>query len=339
MDRLTALLLTILLTATPAAAWAQCATEGWQSAGFQGEAEAGRPETAPAGPYEVTLTPIPFGWEIGVRAAGGKAVPVLALPLRPAETNPVVIAGWHFRNAANSGPNTGDVNAPQTVRDFSFGALAVRGLADPALLDQAPGAVRPPAPPGSGRGRLVIGEYRLDPPASGHRASMLRMTFAGCLEWNTIPAEVAALAELSETLAACGLDTAAYRPSARMAGGRDGRQPLYLTPDMEGDGAPDVVAAIERAVDGAPGLAICLSAGNKLVLAGYDGRIGRHLDPAYFASVDWWGVHSGEVFQGGEEGAPPALRGEAVLIGKEDSSSALLYLDAALRPASYWQGD
>jgi hypothetical protein len=124
-----------------------------------------------------------------------------------------------------------------------------------------------------------------------------------------------------------------------MAGGHNGGQTAWLTPDMDGDGAADLVAAVDRLADGAPGLAICLAAGKRLILAGYDGRIGRHLDPAYFSSVDWWGVHAGEVFQGGEEGPPPVLRGDAVLIGKEDSSSALLYLDERLRPASYWQGD
>jgi hypothetical protein len=34
--------------------------------------------------------------------------------------NASVIAAWHFRNADNTGPNRGDVNAPQEVREFQF---------------------------------------------------------------------------------------------------------------------------------------------------------------------------------------------------------------------------
>ena len=30
------------------------------------------------------------------------------------------VEGWHFRNADNTGPNRGEVNAPQERRDFSF---------------------------------------------------------------------------------------------------------------------------------------------------------------------------------------------------------------------------
>jgi hypothetical protein len=35
-------------------------------------------------------------------------------------TNPILIAGWHFRNAQNTAENEGSVNAPQKVREFNF---------------------------------------------------------------------------------------------------------------------------------------------------------------------------------------------------------------------------
>jgi hypothetical protein len=144
----------MLFCATPTAAETVCATEGWQSSRFHGEVHGASPAEARAGSYVVMLTPNAHGWEIGVRAQDGAAVPVLAPPLRPVETNPAVIAGWHFRNADNTGPNMGDVNAPQAIRNFAFGALAVAALADPDLLSIPAGAAPPQAPPGSGRGQL-----------------------------------------------------------------------------------------------------------------------------------------------------------------------------------------
>jgi hypothetical protein len=50
-------------------------------------------------------------------------------------------------------------------------------------------------------------------------------------------------------------------------------------------------------------------------------------------------VPRGPVAQANEEGPPPVLQGDAILLGKEDSSSVLVYLDRALRVSSYWQGD
>lgn len=339
------MLLLSCVAPAPALAEAVCAAKDWQNARFRGEAHGGYPAQAQAGPYVVTLTPVSHGWEIGVREAGGEAIPVLALPLRPVETNPVFIAGWHFRNQDNTGPNTGDVNAPQAIRSFTFGALAVEAFANPDLLGPAPGVAPPPAPEGSGHGQLMIENYGLADLSPGERARMVYMKFSGCLEWNAGPdlmqtAETGvALQEAASIMENCGLPAAVYRLSDRMAGGREGRQTPYLTPDMDGDGADDFVAAIERLSDGAPGLAVCLAGSRRLVLAGYDGRIGRHLEPGYFGRVDWWTIHSGAVFQSGAEGPPPVLRGDAILIGKDDSSSALMYLDADLRPASYWQGD
>ena len=34
--------------------------------------------------------------------------------------NPRYVEGWHFRNASNTGPNDGSVNAPQETREFIF---------------------------------------------------------------------------------------------------------------------------------------------------------------------------------------------------------------------------
>ena len=125
-----------------------------------------------------------------------------------------------------------------------------------------------------------------------------------------------------------------------MTAGREGGQALFLTPDLDGDGRPDTVAAIARLTDGAPGLAICPGAGGPVIVAGYAGRIGRHLDPVYFGRADFWRVYpKGPVYQGGSEGPPPELTGDAILLAKEESSSVLVFLDKGGRVTSYWQGD
>ena len=49
-------------------------------------------------------------------------------------TNHRLLEGWHFRNQANTGPNEGDVNAPQREREFDF-------VLTPADYEQASQAV------------------------------------------------------------------------------------------------------------------------------------------------------------------------------------------------------
>jgi hypothetical protein len=64
-----------------------------------------------------------------------------------------------------------------------------------------------------------------------------------------------------------------------------------------------------------------------------------HLEAAYFDRADWWRLEArGPVPVGGEGGAPPVLAGDAITIGKDDSSSVMIYWDSR-RWTSYWQGD
>jgi hypothetical protein len=86
--------------------------------------------------------------------------------------NATQIEAWHFRNADNSGPNLGDVNAPQERRIFSFvtnprdyatfrSALEVAlwpGRRPESAVDSAM-AVMDSIP--AGEGRLVIREMKL----------------------------------------------------------------------------------------------------------------------------------------------------------------------------------
>lgn len=67
------------------------------------------------------LVPDTFGWTIAVGTRdqpGDDFVSVATPPFRG--TNHRFLEGWHFRNQANTGPNVGDVNAPQHERTFVF---------------------------------------------------------------------------------------------------------------------------------------------------------------------------------------------------------------------------
>lgn len=278
------------------------------------------------------LRPTELGWRIEMTKDSGLPIIVFAPPRHPVATNPVNIAGWHFRNADNTGPNTGDVNAPQHLRRFLFGSMA-----DKAAYDQ-PGGV----------GELTIKQITLTPPEAGSRARMNSLSFHACLTWQALPQKLdpiisadpgVAFETVVSAMLGCGFDDQTYKLSERMADGLDGGQAAFLHPDLDGDRIVDIAIPITRRSDDAPGIALCLLGTKTLMLAGYDGRIGKHLDPSYFETADFWGIHQGPVGQGVAEGPAPRLRGDAILLGKEDSSSVLLFLTEDMRIDSYWQGD
>jgi hypothetical protein len=74
-------------------------------------------------PYglEFRLIPYPEGWSISIGRPGDKTEDYVGIATPPYHgVNPVFIEAWHFRNADNTGPNEGQVEAPASVRDFSF---------------------------------------------------------------------------------------------------------------------------------------------------------------------------------------------------------------------------
>jgi hypothetical protein len=334
------------LYSSPAAAEQGCgAAWEWKTAYFEGEVYGTIDFAADVGPNKFVLTPVPFGWRIGMRDSAGNGLPVFSPPVRPVEADALNVAGWHFRNRDNSGPNRGEVNAPQTLRKFTFGRRATDPTLNPELI--APAVM--PTEGEQGNGELIIEDFGLADLEPGKRARLVYMKFRGCVEWDpghreTTLAQTAApgvaAGPVIAAMEACGLDANTYRLSDRMGGGREGGQRPWLEPDLDGDALNDLVVPITRLSDDAPGLAICLRQDKKLALVGYDGRIGKHLDPEYFGFADWWNVYErGPVSQGVGEAPPPTLRGEAILFGKESASSVLLYLDTDGRVTSYWQGD
>lgn len=71
--------------------------------------------------FEFKLVPAQkgWGWELKViDTRDNFDIAVLTPPLHA--PNPLDLYGWHFRNKDNTGPNTGEVNAPQKVRHFRF---------------------------------------------------------------------------------------------------------------------------------------------------------------------------------------------------------------------------
>ncbi len=334
----------LLLASGMAAATPSCGGEpGWAAHQVSGSITHPTPGKFQVGARYFTFNPSEFGWRIGMLDSYGLEIPMFAAPVRPVETNPLNLAGWHFRNRDNSGPNVGNVNAPQRERLFKFGTMATNAANNPGLLTPAL-----PAEGFGGLGVLSIDDFTLTPPEPGQRAGFMSITFSVCLIWQGGGERLDPIVEsdpgvaferVVATMRGCGLDTSVYRLSDRMSKGREGAQRPFLEPDLDGDDIPDLVVPVTRKNDATPGLAICLIGNESIVIIGYTGRIGKHFDPAYFNSADGWQIHRGQVYPSPEEGPPPTLSADAILLSKEESSSVLLYLDQNLTVSSYWQGD
>lgn len=183
--------------------------------------------------------------------------------------NPRDIFGWHFRNADNTGPNQGDVNAPQALRAF---------VITPSME----------AGPDNGIGWLQILDFGLAGLEPGTRARMNYLEFDACLTWPRSEAERDRLLDLAslhftpedrEIFEACGLDLAAYALDARYL-------PRTREGDIDGDGAGDEVAQIRQVADDKRGLALC-RAGTWLHLIGFDQALGD-MQPGYLDQVEEW---------------------------------------------------
>jgi hypothetical protein len=126
------------------------------------------------------LLPVNEGWFLTVTVKGreDEDLAALTLPLHFPPPNDRQIEGWHFRNADNTGPNDGGVNAPQNLREFIFSPIVGRGIdgdantVTPADIEKVQAF---------GRGWLFIESYRLSPVRMGERASFETITFSACL--------------------------------------------------------------------------------------------------------------------------------------------------------------
>jgi hypothetical protein len=128
------------------------------------------------------LSPTDGGWEICVRDSTRPAENLARLtPPLHSPANPRDIEGWHFRNQANTGPNQGDVNAPQRSRGFIFSREVGRGIQPAGSTQEV--TVDEVARVGRwGRGALDIEDMVLTPPKRGEKARIQSMRFRVAIE-------------------------------------------------------------------------------------------------------------------------------------------------------------
>jgi hypothetical protein len=137
-------------------------------------------QTTPSG-WIFRLTPAPEGWLIQVTTRGRETEDLSRLtPPWHFVPNDREIDGWHFRNADNTGPNEGSVNAPQELREFIFSPAVGREIEyhGSGTTPEDVEKVR-----AFGRGWLFIESYQLTPPRRGERAVFQAITFSACLTW------------------------------------------------------------------------------------------------------------------------------------------------------------
>jgi hypothetical protein len=155
---------------------------GRQAERIQGEVGKGAKfsRLTPAG-WIVRLAPVEEGWilQIAIRDHEAEDLSRFTPPWHFVP-NPRQIEGWHFRNADNTGPNDGSVNAPQELRDFIFSPAVGRGIeySGSATTEEEVAQIR-----SFGRGWLFIESYRLTPLRKGERAAFESLRFSACLTW------------------------------------------------------------------------------------------------------------------------------------------------------------
>jgi hypothetical protein len=121
-----------------------------------------------------------------------------------------------------------------------------------------------------------------------------------------------------------------YQLSARL-------DPSLLHGDFDGDGQLDQAVLVSRRETGAQGIAFLHAGSARIVVVGAGHTLGNGGDD--FSWMDAWSLLPSRSIPGGAgEPAPPALRGDALLVEKLESASAIVYWDGT---AYRWhqQGD
>jgi len=130
---------------------------------FRGTVHRGQTFSRTFGGFVFALVPQENGWSIDISQGQQHYLAAMTGPAHFVP-NPTDIEGWHFRNAANTGPNTGDVNAPDETRTFLFSPRW------PHCQD-AKGLGK------DGQGTLEITDMELGNLVPGMKANMLMMKF------------------------------------------------------------------------------------------------------------------------------------------------------------------
>jgi hypothetical protein len=112
--------------------------------------------------------------------------------------------------------------------------------------------------------------------------------------------------------------------------------PFYLRGDFIGDGKADIAVLVKQRSTGKLGIAIITGATDKVTIVGAGNAIGNGGDD--FEWMDTWQVYSKGRAIHDAEGSVPHLRGDALLVGKSEAASALIYWNGK-RCVWFQQGD
>jgi hypothetical protein len=272
-----------------------------------------------------------FGWSIAIYDANDATRSVdlsVVTPPYGGAPNERDLFGWHVRSADNTGPNEGDVNAPQWERTFLFTTSVETARAfGPSTNENEPRFAEPDTT--QGRGWLRIVDSGLADLSPGGRARFTYLRFEACLSWPKSAEEKRAEADAAspeylpeeiETIAACGLDLATYELHAQFL-------PRMVSGDLDGDGTLDSFAQIRRRSDGKRGLVMCRS-GSALHVLGMDGRsIGEEIPAGYLEQLEAWSLlprDHGPLGYIGER-AWPDCAGEVLVLERIEKEMRLLY--------------
>jgi len=110
--------------------------------------------------------------------------------------------------------------------------------------------------------------------------------------------------------------------------------PFYLRGDFNGDGKADIAVLIKQRSTGKLGIAIIDGATDNVTVLGAGNVIGNGGDD--FEWMDSWEIYSRDRVTGGK--SVPHLRGDALLVGKSEAASALIYWNGK-RYTWFQQGD
>jgi hypothetical protein len=261
----------------------------------------------------------------------GDAIDLTALtPPHGGAPNPRDIFGWHFRNAANTGPNSGDVNASQTLRAF---------VISPSL--QGTGGYRPGTDPNSPRhtdmsptdgiGWLEVLDYGLAGTSlqPDQQARMNYLQFDACVSWRKSPAESTLDADATslkylpaeqEIFARCGVNLAHHSLEAHYL-------PRVLGGDIDGDGAADEVAQVRRKSDGRRGIALCRGGTSSALLGlGSEGQT-NGLPPGKIDQIEaWhWVAAGAEIPPGIATVELPEAEGDILILERVEKEAVAIY--------------
>ena len=179
------LLIALSVLGAQARAVPQCtASPGRSAEQIEGEVAKGqRFSKTTSGGWILRLVPTHEGWllEITVKGRETEDLSRLTPPLHFVP-NPREVEGWHFRNADNTGPNDGSINAPQELREFIFSPQVGREIQG-TQATSSPTTEEVERVQAFGRGWLRVDEYQLTPPRRGERASFERLKLSACLTW------------------------------------------------------------------------------------------------------------------------------------------------------------